>query len=85
VVDVLAAALGILKLARVRVRAVLVALGVPLPVEPELDELARHAFSDLKDSMRFEPRHDLLQALLEHLRQLEHHRQDGDGRPPENE
>ena len=85
VVDVVAAARGMLKRARGRVRAVLVTLGVPLPVEPELDELARHAFTELKDSMRFEPSHDFLQAVLEHLRRLEHRRLEGESRGPEND
>ena len=84
-VNVVAAARGMLKLARDRVRAALVAFGVPLPVEPELDELARHAFSELKQSLRFEPGHDLLQAVLERLQQLEHRPHDGDTRPSEDE
>ena len=84
-VDVVAAARGMLTRARDRVRAVLVALGVPLPVEPELDELARHAFSELKQSMWFEPSHDLLQSVLERLRRLEHRPHDGDTRRPEDE
>jgi hypothetical protein len=82
VVDVVAAVRGMLQVARDRVRAVLVALGVPLPIEPELDELARHAFRELKESIRFEPSHDLLQAVLEHLRRLEHRPHDGDSRRP---
>ena len=84
-VDVVAAVRGMLKLARDRVRAALVALGVPLPVEPELDELARHAFSELRQSMRFELGHDLLQAVLERVRWLEHRPHDGDARRSEDE
>ena len=84
-VDVVAAARGMLTRARDRVRAVLVALGVPLPVEPELDELARDAFSELRQSLRFEPSHDLLQAVLERVRRLEHRSYDGDGWGPEDE
>jgi hypothetical protein len=85
VVDVVAAVRGMLKLARDRVRAALVALGVPLPVEPELDELARHTFSELRQSMRFEPGHDLLQAVMEHVRRLEHRPHDGETRRSEDE
>ena len=84
-VDVVAAARGMLKLASDRARAALVALGVPLPVEPELDELARQAFSELKQSLQFEASHDLLQAVLEQLRRLEHRPHEGDTRPPDGE
>ena len=84
-VDVVAAARGMLTRARDRVRAALVALGVPLPVEPELDELARHAFGELKQSLPFEPSHDLLQAVMERVRALEHRPHDGDTRPSEDE
>ena len=84
-VDVVAAARGMLTRARDRVRAALVALGVPLSVEPELDELARQAFSELKQSLRFESSHDLLQAVMERVRRLEHRSHNGDTRLPEDE
>ena len=84
-VDVVAAARGMFKRARDRVRAALVALGVALPFEPELDELARDAFSELKQSLRFEPSHDLLQTVLERLRRLEQRSHDGARQRPEDE
>ena len=67
-----AAVYGMLTSVRDRARDVLALLGVPIPVDPEMEECVRKAFNMLKQSRLFEPSEDLVPAVLDRLQQLQH-------------